>query len=273
METVTSQHSPGSATLRGIRVAIARAPDEAHTPGPLLQELGAEVVYYPCEEIAPPPDVETLDQAVRDAAEGAFDWLVLNTASAAIMLAQRLEALGLPEDALAGVQVAAQGANTRLAAREMLHVDVDRVPETDTPEELVAAMQPLAGARILWPRAATLKMPIDRALEAAGATVVTVVACHDRLGQGGDEVPVMLWEGKVDAITFTSANNVRHFARRLRYEGGDLAMLDHVCVACIEPITAAMAQSYGLHVDVVPAEHTLDGLVSALAGYFRRVGV
>jgi uroporphyrinogen-III synthase len=47
-----------------------------------------------------------------------------------------------------------------------------------------------------------------------------------------------------------------------------LAMLDDVCVACIEPATAVAAANYGLHVDVVPQEHTPQGLAMALAAYF-----
>jgi uroporphyrinogen-III synthase len=51
-------------------------------------------------------------------------------------------------------------------------------------------------------------------------------------------------------------------------EGGALDMLDHVCVACIEPLTAAAARALGLRVSVVPRTHTAAALAAALADYF-----
>ena len=78
-------------------------------------------------------------------------------------------------------------------------------------------------------------------------------------------LPGLLWAGVVDAVVFTSEANVRYFARRLAAEGGSLAMLDHVCVACLEPPTAQAAQALGLRVQVVPAEHSPHALALALA--------
>jgi uroporphyrinogen-III synthase len=88
------------------------------------------------------------------------------------------------------------------------------------------------------------------------------------MGQGGDEVPAMLWSGNIDAIAFNSETNVRYFAKRLQVEGGTLSMLDDVCIACIEPQTAAAARALGLRVHVVPRIHTPEALASALAAHF-----
>jgi uroporphyrinogen-III synthase len=254
--------------LNGVRVAIPRAADEANSPSEWLRKLGAQVVYYPCMSAMPPANLDELDKALQAAATGQFDWLVLTTANTVFAVAARLEALNITPSALVGMKVAMLGANTRLAAKNALGVDVDRAPETYLPEELVAAMAVKAGERILLPQPDQARPTLRRLLTATGAALTPLVAYCDRLAQGGDEVPVMLWEGQVDAITFTSEANVRYFAKRLQYEGGTLAMLDDVCVACIEPITAAAAQSYGLHVDVVPQEHTPEGLATALADYF-----
>jgi uroporphyrinogen III methyltransferase/synthase len=45
-------------------------------------------------------------------------------------------------------------------------------------------------------------------------------------------------------------------------------MLDHVVVACIGPLTQSAAEDLGLHVDIVPAHHTIEGLVEALKEHF-----
>ena len=123
-------------------------------------------------------------------------------------------------------------------------------------EDLVNALPPLHGASVLLPEPSSATPQFAELLAKRGAKVSEVTAYHPAVGHGGDEVPVMLWEGNIDAITFTSEANVRFFVKRLQYEGGTLSMLDDVCIACIEPMTANAAREYGLHVDVVPTEHT-----------------
>ena len=65
-----------------------------------------------------------------------------------------------------------------------------------------------------------------------------------------------------DAVTFTSSSTVEHFVA--------MAGTERVppVVACIGPVTAGTARRLGLHVDVEAAEHTIDGLVAALADHF-----
>src|SRR5205823_12970718 len=60
------------------------------------------------------------------------------------------------------------------------------------------------------------------------------------------------------AVTFTSSSTVTNYLA----VAGDLPV--PAVVACIGPITAATARAAGLTVDVVAAEHTIEGLVRAL---------
>jgi uroporphyrinogen-III synthase len=46
-------------------------------------------------------------------------------------------------------------------------------------------------------------------------------------------------------------------------------MLVDVVVACIGPVTADAARAHDLPVRVVPAEHTLEGMVAGLVDYFK----
>jgi uroporphyrinogen-III synthase len=74
--------------------------------------------------------------------------------------------------------------------------------------------------------------------------------------------------GRADAITFTSSSTVSNY---LALAGA--AAVPPV-VVCIGPVTASTARSAGLAVDVVAAEHSIDGLVDALVerlgGDYRR---
>jgi uroporphyrinogen III methyltransferase/synthase len=45
-----------------------------------------------------------------------------------------------------------------------------------------------------------------------------------------------------------------------------------ITIACIGPVTAQTAEEFGLRVDVMPEEHTIAGLVEALASTTTTVG-
>ncbi|NJN83146.1 MAG: uroporphyrinogen-III synthase [Caldilineaceae bacterium] len=267
LDNMINSEERTQANLQGLRVAITRSAEQADLQTRLLREFGAEVVYYPCLDIMPPKNLEALDAGLLDAAAGKYDWLLLTTANTVFMISERMAALGISPAQLAGLRVATFGANTHRALNDKLSPLLDQTPETYAPEDLVAAIDPKAGERFLLPQSSRARPVLANLLLRAGAEVTAVVAYRDVLGKGGDAVPVMLWEGNIDAITFTSEANVHYFAKRLQYEGGSLAMLDHVCVACMGPITEQTARGYGLHVDIVPSLHTAEGLISALAEY------
>src|SRR6202035_4302706 len=65
-----------------------------------------------------------------------------------------------------------------------------------------------------------------------------------------------------DVITFTSPSTVRNYAE---LPG---ARPPRGVVACIGPERADAARRAGFRVDIVAAEHSVDGLVKALAAHF-----
>ena len=84
-------------------------------------------------------------------------------------------------------------------------------------------------------------------------------------GAGADEVRERLQSGTIDAVTFTSSSTVKNFAAAL----GNTPLPPGVTVACIGPSTAQTAREVlGREPEVVAAEHTTDGLVAALEGYY-----
>lgn len=271
MQTKTLSGIQGQATLVGRRVALARAADEAHTPSAALQALGAEVVYYPCLERLPPDNLAAFDQAIDHVLAGDYAWLLLPSASAVIALAERLDQRKVtPAQLKEKVRLALYGATARLAAQTLLNVEGAARPNPAAHAEMVQSLALGSGQRVLLLQAAGARSDWATLLAAAGAEVTGIAAYRASMGHGGDELPALLWAGAVDALAFTSEANVRYFAKRLQYEGGTLAMLDHVAVACIEPQTAAAAQALGLRVAVVPKDHTPEALAADLAAYLAQ---
>lgn len=268
-ETTLSSQMPTTKVPRmdGVRVAVTHSREQAEQQTVLFEQLGAQVFHYPCIEIIEFEQNDEFDRALRDAAAGKYDWLVLNDADTVLVLADRLEQLGIDPRTLSKMKVATISCMTEQYTQERLGLQPNFAPEIYTPAIVADAMRLELGERVLLPQSATTRAGLARYLLNTGADVNAVNAYRTIIGYGGDAVPVMLWEGKIDVITFAFPTAVRYFAKRLKHEGGTLSMLDDVAVACLGPITAATAQEYGLKVALVPQDHTITGLVNAVAAY------
>lgn len=258
---------PATTGLAGKRVVVTRAVHQAAEMIDLLQERDAIPLRYPCLAISPPADTRLLDDALNDAANGKFDRLVLTSANTVHILAQRLSTLAL---ALGPLPTAAVGPKTAAAAATLLGLNVTLVAKEHVAESLAQEMSPAPGERLLLPQSAIARPVLAERLRAAGAQVTVVDAYHTGIGQGGEPVPALLAEGQIDIIPFTSSSTVTNFLERLQREGGQRRHLTGVCLAAIGPVTADTMAEAGLPVDVMPAEYTLQGLLTALESHFSR---
>lgn len=270
MKTMTATPTaPAANRLDGVRIAITHDKEQVKDQAELFRTLGAEVFFYPCIEIVPFEHTGELDAALREAIAGKYDWLVLNDADTALVVGERMAAIGAdPNQIPRRLKVATIGCMTERYTNEFMGLEATFAPEVYTPQYVAEALQLKPGDRVLLPQSSMTRASLAHCLRDTGAEVTAINAYRTLVGRGGDRVPVLLWEGKIDCITFTFPTAVRYFFKRLDVEGGTPAMLDDVCVACIGPLTASTAQDYGLHVDVVPEKHTIDGLVNAVAAFF-----
>ena len=146
----------------------------------------------------------------------------------------------------------------------------DLVPEEYVAEGLVKALsdQDLKGRRVLLPRAEGARDVLIKKLEAAGAAVDELTLYRAAMPASlPEEALQRLRAGAVDAVTFASSSTVRNLVQLL---GGDLSPIEGAAIATIGPITSATARELGLRVDVEAEEHTIAGLVSALADHYAR---
>ncbi len=255
-------------SLSGRRIVNTRAAHQAGELNRLLCSRCAEALPYPCIAIAPPLETVPLDNALRSAVSGGFDWLVLTSANSALALSERLHELSHGPAELSGVAVAAVGPATAEAAQTLLGVQVSVLPEKYIAESLAQALRPVPGMRVFLPQADLARPVLAEELAAAGADVTAVVAYRTVPGTGGVNLPLLLSTHSIDAITFASASAAQNFAQRFDSAGGSRSDLEGVCIACIGRIAAQAAESVGLKVSTVPSEYTLEELVKALEAYF-----
>jgi uroporphyrinogen III methyltransferase/synthase len=254
--------------LFGRRVVVTRARAQAGELSVELEGLGAEVLEFPAIEVRPPEDFGPLDEAIRDL--DSFSWLIFTSVNGVDAFVERLAHHGLdlravPRDA----RVAAIGPATAQRIREIgLRVDV--VPKEFRAEALIERVtgDPLAGKRVLIPRARVAREILPEKLREAGAEVIVPPAYESiPSSEGKDELAMKLEAGRIDCVTFTASSTVENFVGSFGAEEAARLLAD-ARVACIGPITADTARGHGIRVDAEAREYTIPGLIEAVVDLF-----
>jgi uroporphyrinogen III methyltransferase/synthase len=89
--------------------------------------------------------------------------------------------------------------------------------------------------------------------------------------QGVEKIRLLLSNGEIDCLTFTSSSTVSNFFSLIAKE--DLQhSADRPAIACIGPITAQTAEEFGLKTSIMPSEYTIRGLVDSIVSFFEHKG-
>jgi uroporphyrinogen-III synthase len=236
-------------TLAGRTILVTRPQGQAVSLTRSLEERGAIALPAPAVRILNAPTGE-LDQAMAELAEGRYEWLILTSRAGVDAIFDRLAANGSDAGSIPA-RIAAVGAGTA-GALEARGVSPDLVPETFTTEALGEAM-PEGSGRVLLARADIAPEGLEATLEAKGWSPRRALPAPAERA---------LLDGRVDAVTFTSASTVRGFLGMAADVWSRLAA--RPSVVCIGPVTAEEAERGGLVVDAVADPHTIEGLVAAL---------
>lgn len=252
--------------LHGKRILVTRAREQASGLVDLLRAKGADPVEFPVIRIAHLTDCSALDTALRNLTE--YDWAVFTSINAVPIIAERLRALDLDARAFHKTKIAALGPATAQALREHLGLRADFVPAEAVAEAMLAQWPEadLTGKRLLFPRAKEAREILPEQFTARGA-VVDLIPVYETLfdGEGADDIRRLLQEGRVDAVTFTSASTVHNFAQAVATPSQTpKALVGTTPLVAIGPVTADAARAFDLTVQCVAEDHTIPGLVAAL---------
>jgi len=237
--------------LTGRTVLVTRPREQADDLARLLRRRGARVVVAPAIEIVPVRSA-ALTRALRELADGAFAWITITSPRTVDVLAERTR----PGHVRANVAAIGQG--TSEAFRRWSRREPDLVPRTFTTAALARAF-PRGDGRVLCARADIAAEGLEDALATKGWAPTRVDAYRTRFPRSlPPDARAALREGRVDAVTFTSASSVRGFVDALGAARGAPK------VVTIGPVTAREAREHGLTVHAVARPHTLEGLVEAV---------
>ena len=246
----------------GKRILVTRPPARVGRFRTMLENLGALVLEMPTITIAPPDDFGPLDRAV-DALAG-VDWLVFTSPAGVSHFFARLDARKLDARALGASRVAAIGPGTAEELRQR-GVRPDFIPScftSATVADELCAGEDLSGKHVLLPRADIATDVLPDALQARGARLTRVVAYRTIPCDCDPELIAALAEGRIDAVTFTSASTADNFIRAL--DRAPARPHPSVRMVSIGPVTSARMRELGLPVTIEADPHDLSGLAAAL---------
>ena len=261
--------TPHAGPLQGLCVLVPRGGPWGEDVADRLRHLGAEPLVVPLVAFAPPEDAAPLDAALDRLRRGAYDWLVVTSATtvdalvehgATVPPATPTAAFDTPHGIPPITRVAAVGAATR-AACERAGMVVALVPEADHSALGLAAALPDDAGHVLLPQSDLADPGLARGLRSRGVDVDAVVAYRTVPAAVDPAVRAAVRSGEVGAVLVTSGSVARQVAVQL----GPLPAT--TLVACLGPRTAADAAAAGLHVDVIAPDRTLPALLAALAAH------
>ena len=252
--------------LFGKGVVITRPERQTDYLARLLSAEGAHPIAFPTIKIVPPASWQELDCAIDKLTT--YDWLIFTSANGVQFFFERLWEKNRDLLDLKGIKICCIGPATARQIEDK-GIKVDLVPAQFIAEGILqsfAAMD-LKGRKILIPRAAKARDALPEGLNKLGASV-DVVATYQTVNSGKkkEELAAMIYDNKVDVITFTSSSTVTNFVEIM---GRDFTLPAHVDVACIGPVTAATAKKAGFKIDINQEENTMDGLVQSLVEHVK----
>lgn len=227
---------------------VLRPEHQASELAALLEVEGATTVLVPAIRILPPKDWTEIDDRARRLSS--FDWIVFTSANGVdLFLARVADDASLPRN----VGAIGPGTSRRL---EAWGITPGWMPGSFT-SAAIAEELPDPPGKVLLVRADIATTELDRRLSRRGFTVERVDAYRTEPVNAAEIRAVL--DG-IDAVALTSASIARSFASAA---AGYSQKLPAVC--SIGPATSAACREAGIDVDVEAGEHTLPGLVTAMA--------
>jgi uroporphyrinogen-III synthase len=233
----------------------------------MLEERGAEAVPCPMIAIRDAPDTAPVEAWLRRFAGGACDDLVLMTGEGLRRLlgfARRLCLEPTFLNALGATRKITRGPKPVRALRE-IGLAADVPADEPTTEGVIAALgrHDLSARRVgvqLYPD--NVNERLLKFLKSAGAQPDPVLPYIYASESDDARVIAIIAEmaaGRIDAIAFTSAPQVRRFRDVARAAGREAELLqgfERIAVAAVGPIVAAELRALGAQVNIMPRDNT-----------------
>ena len=253
--------------LFGKTIVITRSRHQASEFAKQLTLLGASVLQFHTIDFLPPADDEPLRNCLSNIAN--YDWIIFTSANGVDRFFSMIDG---DSRSLAGCKICSIGTGTSNRLK-YYGIKPDLVPERFTSVGIFEALtlkNEVKGKRFLLPRTDIAGRDLPEKLRLAGADVTDVQAYRTVPGSISGEVKDAIKSGKVDIVVFASSSSVKNFASIVRKEIGQLP--ENIAYVSIGPETSKAIREENMEVKIEAAEHTIQGLVSAILCHSRAGG-
>ena len=269
----SQMHWAEDRVLGGRQFLVTRPRQSSSSLAERLRDLGAQVIEMPAirtEPICPNRRLREVLETFGTHADQ--EWLVFTSPAGADLFFDQLMELGMDLRSLlvrgAEVRIAAIGSGTAAALGKRGLIP-DLVPRVYSAAALGEALAETAaeGSRITVARAEKGSEELLPPLLKAGLDVDdiplyrTLYETHPLLK---DRIRELLEQGRIDAVTFTSASTVRGFTGAL-----ECADYTGIRAVCIGEQTAAEAAKYGMQIQVSD-QASMDAMVGKIVELFGK---
>lgn len=239
--------------LTGWRVLVPRGGKWGDSVAATLRSYGATPVIAPMINFAGAENAAELSSALKRLESGAFDWLVITSATTVDVLVG--QEVVLPE----ATRVAAVGETTG-AALALAGYRVDFVPDGDNSARGLVKEWPASdiAGRVLIPQSDIAEPTLVAGLAQLGLDVEYVTAYRTVGVPVAESVAADAASGRIRAVLVTSGSVARQVQSQLA------PLPEETVVAAIGPRTAFDARAAGLSVHVIAETRSALGLVEAL---------
>ncbi|HWA08894.1 MAG TPA: uroporphyrinogen-III synthase [Opitutaceae bacterium] len=255
--------------LRGRRIAVTRAREQASELSTRLAALGAEVLELPLIRISKEISRDNLADVMTEL--GSYDWLVFTSANGVRFFFDEFFRLFDDIRSLGLIRLACVGEGT---AREIaaLHLRIESQPKTATAEALadeLIATGSLDSAKLLVVTGNLNRDELVRKLEDARAIVDRLQVYKTEMTDlSADPAAADFRARGADAILFASSSAVQSFvdqAKALKLDAKAVRPL----AGSIGPQTTETMKQLGVPVDFIAKTPSLDALADAVV---KRLG-
>lgn len=247
--------------LFGKRLVTTRPKGKSLAFSQKLADLGAEVIECPAIRTQAMPLSSQGEGYLNRLAD--YDWLVFTSDEGVKFFFEALHSQHKDVRALATAKVCAVGPATAKALQDH-GLLADLIPANYKGEAVASALleELPTGSQVLVVQPKRASSVIQDRLGEAGMLVNTLRLYETLVDESqGDKLRQALESG-VDYITFTSGSTVKNTLRLLGEKGPDL--LAETKIACIGPVTAAVALEHHLRPAIISPVYTMDGLLEAI---------
>ena len=269
----SQMHWAEDRVLGGRQFLVTRPRQSSSSLAERLRDLGAQVIEMPAIRTEPICPNRRLREALETFGTHADqEWMVFTSPAGADLFFDQLMELGMDLRSLlvrgAEVRIAAIGSGTAAALGKRGLIP-DLVPRVYSAAALGEALAETAaeGSRITVARAEKGSEELLPPLLKAGLDVDdiplyrTLYETHPLLK---DRIRELLEQGRIDAVTFTSASTVRGFTGAV-----ECADYTGIRAVCIGEQTAAEAAKYGMQIQVSD-QASMDAMVGKIVELFGK---